>query len=219
MIRYLSQKLKNNLLFQVTQSNVTNIRFQCLLGLTVVARLAMALINPPLDSQYTKGRFTDKVCIITGGASGIGRAAVYRFVNDGAAVAVFDMNESAGKQLQADLTTAGYNVKFYQVDVSVKEQCVEAVKKVGEEHEGKIDFLVNNAGIPVNNAGIAAPCKGEPRVRRYYVYIWVMVCCSDSCFKIHFNQPSSIQRIETRGCNSIIESNHVHIVTSSLLKN
>ena len=118
----------------------------------------MSLSYPPLDSEYTKGRFTDKVSIITGGASGIGRATVYRFVNDGAAAAVFDMNESAGKQLQADLTTAGYNVKFYQVDVSVKEQCVEAVKKVVEEHEGKIDFLVNNAGI-------AAPCEGEPRVR------------------------------------------------------
>ena len=60
----------------------------------------MALSNPPLDSQFTKGRFTGKVTIITGGASGIGRATVHRFVNDGAAVAVFDINESAGNQLQ-----------------------------------------------------------------------------------------------------------------------
>ena len=114
----------------------------------------MAVSNPPLDSQFTKGRFTGKVSIITGGASGIGRATVHRFVNDGAAVAVFDIDESAGNQLQAELTAAGYNVKFYQVDVSVKEQCVEAVKKVGEEHEGKIHFLVNNAGI-------ALPSKGK----------------------------------------------------------
>ena len=114
----------------------------------------MAVPNPPLDSQFTKGRFTGKVSIITGGASGIGRATVHRFVNDGAAVAVFDINESAGNQLQAELTAAGYNVKFYQVDVSVKEQCVEGVKKVGEEHDGKIHFLVNNAGI-------ALPSKGK----------------------------------------------------------
>ena len=114
----------------------------------------MALSNPPLDSQFTKGRFTGKVTIITGGASGIGRATVHRFVNDGAAVAVFDINESAGNQLQTELTAAGYNVKFYKVDTSVKEQCVEAARKVGEEHEGKIHFLVNNAGI-------GAPCKGQ----------------------------------------------------------
>ena len=115
---------------------------------------SMALSSPPLDSQYTKGRFAGKVAIITGGASGIGRATVQRFLNDGAAVAVFDINESAGNQLQTDLTAAGYNIKFYPVDVSVKEQCVKAVKKVGEEHEGKIHFLINNAGI-------GAPCKGK----------------------------------------------------------
>ncbi|KAJ7383610.1 hypothetical protein OS493_026795 [Desmophyllum pertusum] len=113
----------------------------------------MALSNPPLDSQHTKGRFTNKVSIITGGASGIGRATVLRFVNDGAAVAVFDINEAAGKQLQDELTAAGHNVKFYKVDVAHKEQCVEGVKKVAEEHEGKIHFLVNNAGV-------GAPCKG-----------------------------------------------------------
>lgn len=114
----------------------------------------MVLSSPPLDSQYTKGRFAGKVSIITGGASGIGRATVQRFLNDGAAVAVFDINESAGNQLQTDLTAAGYNIKFYPVDVSVKEQCVKAVKKVCEEHEGKIHFLINNAGI-------GAPCKGK----------------------------------------------------------
>ena len=49
------------------------------------------LCNLPLDSQHTKGRFVGKVCIITGGASGIGRATVNRFVNDGASVAAFGL--------------------------------------------------------------------------------------------------------------------------------
>ena len=114
----------------------------------------MAQSNAPLDSQYTKGRFANKVSIITGGSSGIGRATVKRFVNDGATVAVFDINEPAGKQLQDELTASGYRVKFYRVDVADKEQCVQGVKKVVEENEGKINFLVNNAGIP-------APCKGK----------------------------------------------------------
>ncbi|KAL9985003.1 hypothetical protein ACROYT_G007361 [Oculina patagonica] len=113
----------------------------------------MAQSNPPLDSQYTKGRFANKVSIITGGSSGIGRATVKRFVNDGAAVAVFDINEPDGKQLQDELTACGYHGKFYKVDVADKEQCVQGVKKVAEDHEGKIHFLVNNAAI-------GAPCKG-----------------------------------------------------------
>ena len=113
----------------------------------------MAQSNPPLDSQHTKGRFANKVCIITGGASGIGRATVNRFVNDGASVAAFDINEPAGEHLQVELTAAGYDVKFYKVDVADKEQCVEVVKKVAEEHEGKIHFLVNNAGVAPTRSG------------------------------------------------------------------
>ena len=113
----------------------------------------MAQSNPPLDSQHTKGRFSNKVCIITGGASGIGRATVNRFVNDGASVAAFDVNEAAGKHLQDELTAAGYNVKFYKVNVADKEQCVQGVKNVAEEHGGKINFLVNNAGIAPTRSG------------------------------------------------------------------
>ena len=75
-----------------------------------------------------------------------------RFANDGASVAAFDVNEPAGKHLQDELTAAGYDAKFYKVDVADKEQCVEGVKKVAEE--GKIHFLVNNAGI-------GAPRKGK----------------------------------------------------------
>lgn len=122
----------------------------------------MAQSNPPLVSQHTKGRFANKVCIITGGASGIGRATVHRFVNDGSSVAVFDINEPAGKQLQDELTAAGYNVKFYKVDVADKEQCVEGVRKVAEEHEGKIHFLVNNAGIGAPRKGKFATDSSKP---------------------------------------------------------
>ena len=126
----------------------------------------MALSNPPLDSQHTKGRFANKVCIITGGASGIGRATVDRFVNDGASVAAFDINEAAGERLQIELTAAGYNVKFYNVDVAVNEQCVEGVKKVAEEHGGKIHFLVNNAGIGAPRKGKFGTESSNPVVHR-----------------------------------------------------
>ena len=114
----------------------------------------MAQTKHPLDSHFTKGRFANKVAIITGGALGTGRTTVKRFVSDGATVAFFDINEPAGKQLQNELKASGYNVKFYKVDVADKEQCVEGVKKVAADLQGKIHFLVNNAGI-------GAPCKGK----------------------------------------------------------
>jgi len=126
----------------------------------------MAQVYPPLDSQHTKGRFAKKVCIITGGASGIGRATVDRFVNDGASVAAFDINEPAGEHLQVELTAAGYDVKFYKVDVADKEQCVDGVKKVAEEHVGKIHFLVNNAGIGAPRKGKFGTESSNPVVNR-----------------------------------------------------
>ena len=97
------------------------------------------------DAAHTQGRFHGKVAIVTGGASGIGRAIVERFVNDGAAVTVFDINESAGKEVETRLREAGHDVTFQKVDVSDKKQCVEAVDKVAEGHEGKIHALVNCA--------------------------------------------------------------------------
>ena len=97
------------------------------------------------DAAHTRGRFHGKVAIVTGGASGIGRAIVERFANDGAAVTVFDINESAGKEVETRLKEAGHDVTFQKVDVSDKKQCVEAVDKVAEGHEGKIHALVNCA--------------------------------------------------------------------------
>ena len=97
------------------------------------------------DAAHTRGRFRGKVAIVTGGASGIGRAIVERFVNDGAAVTVFDINESAGKEVETRLKEAGHDVTFQKVDVSDKKQCVETVDKVAEGHEGKIHALVNCA--------------------------------------------------------------------------
>jgi len=85
-------------------------------------------------------------------------------VNDGASVAAFDINEPAGEHLQRELTAAGYDVKFYKVDVADKEQCVEGVKKVAEEHEGKIHFLVNNAGIGAPRKGLDSSKEDWDRV-------------------------------------------------------
>lgn len=88
-------------------------------------------------------RLKNKVAIITGGAAGIGRAAVEKFVAEGAKVAIWDVNESAGNEL---LNQLGDVVSFMKVDTSNPESVETAAKSV-VDHFGTIDILINNAGI------------------------------------------------------------------------
>ena len=92
-------------------------------------------------------RFVNQAIIVTGGASGIGRATVERLAGEGAHVAVFDINESAGFGLCKTLQERNCNADYYKVDVSDKKQCSEAVKNFAERSDngGRIDGLVNCA--------------------------------------------------------------------------
>ncbi len=88
-------------------------------------------------------RLDNKVAIITGGASGIGKAASVKFVAEGAKVVIWDMNEEQGKATEAEL---GGMAKFYKVNTANSAE----VNKAAEEAIatfGKIDILINNAGI------------------------------------------------------------------------
>ena len=84
--------------------------------------------------------------IITGGASGIGRATVQLFAKEGAAVAVADINDSAGQILAGDIQAEGGEAMFIHCDVTHAEDCQQAVQAtVGQL--GGLDILFNNAGI------------------------------------------------------------------------
>lgn len=91
-------------------------------------------------------RLKDKVAIITGGANGIGLSAVETFAREGAAVAMADYDAELGRRRAEELTSKGYRVIYFQVNVSDRNSIDEMVKAVKEEF-GKIDILVNNAGI------------------------------------------------------------------------
>ncbi len=87
-----------------------------------------------------------KVAIVTGGSSGIGKATVLKFVKEGAKVAIWDINEIRGRDLETELTANGYKATYYNVNTSNGSQIADAVKTVIDTY-GKIDILVNNAGI------------------------------------------------------------------------
>ncbi|WP_223596625.1 SDR family NAD(P)-dependent oxidoreductase [Pseudomonas sp. A-R-19] len=91
-------------------------------------------------------RLAEKVCIVTGGASGIGKACVELFAKEGAKVAVFDVDVSSGVRLTEELSSAGHNVLFLRVDVSSESAIKTAVGEVISRF-GRLDVLVNNAGI------------------------------------------------------------------------
>jgi NAD(P)-dependent dehydrogenase (short-subunit alcohol dehydrogenase family) len=90
--------------------------------------------------------FEGRAAIVTGGASGIGQAIAQRFARDGAAVALVDMDAEGGAREAAAIRATGGRCEFVAADVSNESDVVKAVAAT-VEHFGRIDYLVNNAGI------------------------------------------------------------------------
>lgn len=93
-------------------------------------------------------RLEGKVAIITGGASGMGRATVERFVAEGASVVVGDLNVAGGERFVQELSQAGHadRVRFTRADVSVEDD-VAAMVELATSAFGRLDVMFNNAGL------------------------------------------------------------------------
>jgi 3-oxoacyl-[acyl-carrier protein] reductase len=89
----------------------------------------------------------DKVALVTGGSRGIGAAIVKRFAEQGANVAfTYLSSEERAKKIEDELKELGVEAKAYKSDAASFEQAEALVKSVLEDF-GKIDILINNAGI------------------------------------------------------------------------
>jgi NAD(P)-dependent dehydrogenase (short-subunit alcohol dehydrogenase family) len=95
-------------------------------------------------------RLKDLVGIVTGGALGIGRATCFLFAHEGAMVAVTDVRDAEGAQLAREIKSSGGIAEYWHLDVS-KEAEVQSVFGKIQKKFGKIDVLVNNAGISGTN--------------------------------------------------------------------
>jgi len=91
-------------------------------------------------------KLQNKRAVVTGAASGIGKAIAFAFAQEGADVAVLDINETKAAEVVAQITSLGRKSKFIPCDVGSSPAVAAAFQEV-EKAFGGVDILVNNAGI------------------------------------------------------------------------
>lgn len=96
-------------------------------------------------------KLREKICIVTGGDSGIGRAVAIAFAKEGAHVAIIYLNEDRDAKKTASIITKEYSrtCLLVRTDIGKEHNCITAIKKIIRKYE-HIDVLVNNAGIQIS---------------------------------------------------------------------
>jgi NAD(P)-dependent dehydrogenase (short-subunit alcohol dehydrogenase family) len=141
----------------------------------------------------SQGQLSGRIAIITGGASGIGRATALLFAREGAAVAIADVNRDAGARVADEITQAGGRSLFESVDVTSAADCRRLIDRTINSF-GRIDVLFNNAGI-IRRATIMELSEGNwDRVMEVNVK------------SIYLLSREVIPHMETQGGGSIINT-------------
>ena len=110
----------------------------------------MAVVEPAAGGAAVSLPFAGKVAIVTGGTRGIGGAITLELARLGAHVAAgFNRDTESAAQLQRDLTDQGASISLHQGNVGVSDDCARVVDEVLRD-QGRVDFLVNNAGITID---------------------------------------------------------------------
>jgi NAD(P)-dependent dehydrogenase (short-subunit alcohol dehydrogenase family) len=91
-------------------------------------------------------RFKEKICLVTGGGSGIGRATCVRFAAEGGRVMVVDLKEEGAQGTVSLITSAGGEANYAVADVARQDLVVAAIQKTVDLW-GRIDVIVNNAAM------------------------------------------------------------------------
>jgi NAD(P)-dependent dehydrogenase (short-subunit alcohol dehydrogenase family) len=94
-----------------------------------------------------------KIALVTGGSSGIGRAAAQLFSREGAKVVIADINVEGGEETVKDISSAGGEACFVRTDISKSAEVEALIKKIIEIY-GRLDCAYNNAGILVKMTSV-----------------------------------------------------------------
>ena len=102
--------------------------------------------------------FTHKVCVITGGANGIGKCLVQQFIKNGSRVAFIDTDQKSGQFLQQEIMNAGGEAFFFCGDIAEEQVLIEFSNQVINKYK-KVDYIINNAML--TKKGILSDCSYE----------------------------------------------------------
>ncbi len=112
------------------------------------------------------------VAVVTGGGKGIGAACCIMLAENGFRVGVhYNSSAEAANEVCSGLNGNGFTIKADLTDVDAVEQMVQNIKK----QEGRIDVLVNNAGVSINNAMSVMPIEGFDTQRSVTRGVWYLV--------------------------------------------
>jgi NAD(P)-dependent dehydrogenase (short-subunit alcohol dehydrogenase family) len=129
--------------------------------------------------------FKDKVAIVTGGASGIGRALCEELGRRGASVIVADINHQRGQQVASALIAAGGTAYAAPLDVSNAGDVQTLVNQTVSTH-GQLDFIFNNAGITIG--GEFRDMKPEHWQRIFATNLWGVIYGTTSAYRVMVDQ-------------------------------
>ena len=115
------------------------------------------------------GLLSDKVAVITGGISGLGRASARRYAAEGARVVVADINAERGANAAAEMSAGGASIEFIQVDVT-SEQSQQALFDDVVSRYGQVDTVLAAAGVSSSGyiSGEVSEVEADPEERMFH---------------------------------------------------
>ena len=115
------------------------------------------------------GLLDNKVAVITGGISGLGRASALRYAAEGARVVVADINAERGANAAAEMSAGGASIEFIQVDVTSKESQQALFDDVVSRY-GQVDTVLAAAGVSSSGyiSGEVSEVEADPEERMFH---------------------------------------------------
>ena len=115
------------------------------------------------------GLLDNKVAVITGGISGLGRASALRYADEGARVVVADINAERGANAAAEMSAGGASIEFIQVDVTSKESQQALFDDVVSRY-GQVDTVLAAAGVSSSGyiSGEVSEVEADPEERMFH---------------------------------------------------